>query len=223
MTKIKHTLTSVVERYKTTELVMAFILFWTPAIIFAKLAGEVLERKPIGADLAILRTIHSWSSPLFDQIFLFFTTIGNVEYVLVAAAIILAYLLYKKQRLNALILLFGVGGAAASNVILKLIFHRDRPAFWHSLVTETGYSFPSGHAMMSSALALCLVVLLWNTKWRLTAIVLGGIVVAMVGISRLYMGVHYPTDIIAGWSVSLAWVLVVAIIAKGWSRRPKGA
>ena len=216
---MKHALKTIAKRYKTTELFLAFILFWTPVVIFAKLAGEVAEKEPISTDVAILNWVHSWSSPLFDQIFLFFTTIGSVEYVLPITVLALAYLLYKKFRLNGLVLACGVGGAAAANVILKLIFHRDRPAFWHSLITETGYSFPSGHAMMSSALVFCLIVLLWNTNWRLPAIIIGGIFVIMVGLSRVYLGVHYPTDIIAGWSVSLVWILIVTAISKGLSHK----
>lgn len=162
MVDIKHIIAVTAKRYKTTGLLLAFMLFWAPAIVFAKLAGGILEREPIGTDITILNWIHSWNSPLHDQIFLFFTTIGSVEYILPLTVIALAYLLYRKFRLNALVLMFGVGGAAISNVILKLIFHRDRPAFWHSLITETGYSFPSGHAMMSSSLVFCFIVLLWS-------------------------------------------------------------
>lgn len=199
------------------QLVVAFIIFWVPVIVFAKLAGEIIENEPIGLDLTILHFIHSHSTPFFDHFFLFFTTLGNVEYLLPIAVLIFIYLLYKKQRLNALILLFSVGGAAVSNVILKAIFHRDRPAFWHSLISETGYSFPSGHAMLSSALVLCLVAMLWKTKYRFASIIGGGFVILVIGLSRLYMGVHYPTDIIAGWSVSAVWVMIVVIIAKSAS------
>lgn len=208
---------TLLKKYKTTQLVIALILFWVPVIIFAKLAGEIIERQPIGGDIVILHWIHSLSTPLLDNVFLFFTTMGSVKYVLPLAILILGYLLYKKQRLNFLIFLFGVGGAAVSNLILKHIFHRTRPSFWHSAVTETGYSFPSGHAMISSALILCLIVMLWNTRWRVVSIVLGSFIVMMIGISRLYLGVHYPTDIIAGWCVSFIWVAIVFAVARGLS------
>lgn len=214
---MKQTFLTLLKKYKTTQLAIALILFWVPVIIFAKLAGEIVERQPIGGDIAILHWIHSLSTPLLDKVFLFFTTMGSVEYVLPLAILILGYLLYKKQRLNFLIFLFGVGGAAVSNVILKYIFHRTRPSFWHSAITETGYSFPSGHAMMSSALVLCLIVILWNTRWRVVSIILGSFIVIMIGTSRLYLGVHYPTDVIAGWCVSFVWVAIVVAIARGVS------
>ena len=204
-------------RYKTYQLVIAFILFWAPVILFSKIAGEIVERAPIGLDVTILNWIHDQASPLLDGIFLFFTTAGNVEFMLAFTAIIIGFLLYKHQRTNALIIAFSVGGAAAANLILKDLFHRDRPAFWHSLITETGYSFPSGHAMISSALIIGLIVLLWNTKWRLTSIIVGGFIVLMIGLSRLYLGVHYPTDVVAGWSAGFIWALLVAMIVRDFS------
>ncbi|MDB5161813.1 MAG: acid phosphatase [Candidatus Saccharibacteria bacterium] len=219
MTELRQAVLSLFKTYKTRHLFLAFILFWTPVIIFAKLAGEIVEKEPIGWDVSVLHWIHGFSTPLLDSIFFFFTTIGGIQVILPVTIATLAYLLYKKQRLNSLIILFGVGGAAVANGILKLIFHRDRPAFWHSLVTGTGYSFPSGHAMASSALVLCLVVILWDTRWRTLTIITGVILVFMVGLSRLYFGVHYPTDVVAGWSVSLIWIVIVASIAKGVSAR----
>lgn len=216
---MKQNIQALFKKYKATQLAAAFVLFWAPVILFARLAGEIVERKPLGVDIAILHWIHNLSTPLLDDIFLFFTTIGSVEYVLPLSILILGFLIYKKQRLNSVIFLFGVGGAAAANIILKHLFQRTRPSFWHSAVTETGYSFPSGHAMASSALILCLIAILWNTRWRVASIIIGGFVVVMIGVSRLYLGVHYPTDVIAGWCVSFVWFAIVIIIARGISFR----
>ena len=71
--------------------------------------------------------------------------------------------------------------------------------------------FPSGHAMASSALALSLIVIFWSTKWRW--LVLAGAIfyVVIIALTRLYLGVHYPTDILAGWAVSCAWVAIVSV------------
>lgn len=219
MIKPKQTLTTIFKQYKAPQLAIALILFWVPVVVFLKIAGEILERQPIGIDTTLLKWIHSTATPALDAIFLFITNLGNVEYILPITAFLILYLLYKRQRVNAFIVTFGVGGAATANFILKHLFHRDRPAFWHSLITETGYSFPSGHAMLSSALILCIIAILWNTKWRIFSIIIGAIIVVLIGYSRLYMGVHYPTDIIAGWSVSAAWIVIVLFITKVTSRR----
>lgn len=217
MNSTKNKLYQTLKKHRLSRLVAAFMLFWIPVIIFSKLANEIVDRQPIGMDNSILTWIHSLTNPIFDGIFLFFTTIGNIEYILPITLLIVIYLLYKKQRLYAIFVSFGVGGAALSNLILKLIFQRSRPNFWHLLITETGYSFPSGHAMMSSALILCIMVILWKTRWKWPSLILGLCVVGLIGVSRLYLGVHYPTDVIAGWSVSLAWIVIVFAILKGIS------
>lgn len=211
---MKQFLPTFLRKYRTSRLVLAFIIFWTPVLLFAKLANEVVENEPIALDTAILQWLHAQSSPALEAIFFFFTTLGNVEFILPIALLIFGILIYKKQRINALLFAFGVGGAALANFILKLIFQRDRPSFWESIVIEHGYSFPSGHAMVSSALVLSLIVILWNTRWRIPAIIIGGFIALMIATSRLYFGVHYPTDIIAGWSVSIIWVSIVTLVAK---------
>ena len=104
-----------------------------------------------------------------------------------------------------------VGGAAAINVLTKLIFHRVRPHLWPSLTPETDYSFPSGHAMISLAVMVSLLLLAWPTRWRWPVLLAGGLFVLMVGLSRLYLGVHYPTDVLAGWAAGGAWCCAVLL------------
>jgi membrane-associated phospholipid phosphatase len=80
---------------------------------------------------------------------------------------------------------------------------------WQQIVIEKGYSFPSGHAMISCALAITIMILCWPTRWRRLAIIGGTIYFILVGISRLYLGVHYPSDVLGGWCVSIAWLYLV--------------
>lgn len=219
MDTLKQIHAQIIKRYKVQTLVVAFVLFWTPVVVFSKLAGEIVERKPIGFDVTILQWIHMQSTTFYDSFFLIITTIGNVEILLPFTLLVLAYFIYKKHYLNTLIVLFSVGGAAAANIVLKLLFQRDRPSFWQSAITETGYSFPSGHAMLSSALILSIMFITWQTRWRWPVIIVGSIMIGLIGLSRLYLGVHYPTDIIAGWSVSFVWVLIVCVIASRIARK----
>ncbi len=198
-------------------LVAAFFIFWTPVIIFSKIAGEVIEKEPIGIDYTILHAIHDQATPLLDQAFIFITNLGSAETIIIVTLLIFAYLLYKRQRQNALILFASVSGAAVANLILKALFHRIRPSLWNLVITETGYSFPSGHAMLSSALILSIIFIIWKTRWRWPGLVAGVLLIGLIGLSRLYLGVHYPTDIIAGWSVSILWLLIVLVITKNLS------
>jgi undecaprenyl-diphosphatase len=190
------------------------LVFWLPVIVFFKIAGELIEKEPVFFDDTILHWIHAHSTHFYDKFFVIITTLGDVAIIAPIAFLIAAFFWYKRQRTNALIIAFSFFGAGAANFVLKALFHRHRPAFWHSAITETGYSFPSGHAMLSSALVLSLIVVLWPTRWRWLAVAVGGLFVLLVGASRLYLGVHYPTDIIAGWCASLAWVVIVVWVIK---------
>jgi Membrane-associated phospholipid phosphatase len=152
------------------------------------------------------------ASPAFDSFFVAFTELGGLIVVPIVTFALFVYLLIKKQYPKALLVSVGVGGAAAIAYILKSVFDRPRPDLWEWLIVETQFSFPSGHAVASSALAFCVVILVWRTKWRTLAIVLGGIYVLAIGVSRLYLGVHYPTDILGGWLLSTAWVALVTSV-----------
>jgi undecaprenyl-diphosphatase len=103
---------------------------------------------------------------------------------------------------------FGIAvvGSAVLDVAAKDYFARMRPDLWVSLTPETTYSFPSGHAMASATLGTALVILCWPTRWRWPMTVASLVFVLLVGVSRVYLGVHYPSDILAGWSAAIAWV-----------------
>ena len=185
------------------------VYFWVPAIIFLALADEVREKEPLPGDVSILTGINSFASPLLDNIFLAITALGSAFTVIVAVTAAAAAMYYLGKRRGALFLLFAAGGTALINSLFKLFFARERPELWEQLVTEPGYSFPSGHAMISSALALSVILLTWHTKYRWYAVVFGILYTLSVSISRVYLGVHFPSDIVAGWCVSVLWVLTL--------------
>lgn len=113
-----------------------------------------------------------------------------------------------------------LAGSGILNVAAKHYFGRARPSLWESLSPETTYSFPSGHAMGSMTLAAVLVLLAWRTRWRWPVLVLMSAFVVMVGLSRVYLGVHYPSDILAGWAAALAWTLGVFLLVFRRAYRP---
>jgi undecaprenyl-diphosphatase len=84
-------------------------------------------------------------------------------------------------------------------------------------------SFPSGHAMASMALAVALIVLLWPTRWRYPMLLGGIFFTIMVGLSRIYLGVHYPSDVLAGWVASLAWVMGLSRVLYGRFGKPSAS
>lgn len=206
--------TKIISTQTLQRLGVAFALFFIPVYLFVELADEVRERDTLPFDETVLRAVNSVASPLLDAMAVAITQLGGVIGVLAITAGAVLILWGRGLHKKALLLLIGVGGGVILNVLLKAIFQRDRPQLWERIVTENSYSFPSGHAMASSALALSLIVLFWPTKWRWLVVIIASLYMIVIALTRLYLGVHYPTDILAGWMVSGAWVaLVMSIVS----------
>lgn len=193
-----------------TRLAASFAITLIMAAVFAVLARDVHQGDTLAFDQSVLRSINEHSSDGLNAFFLIVTEFGGVTAVTIVSIVLFCYLLYKNKRYGALLVAAGVGGAAAINYLAKITFERTRPDLWQQLITETTYSFPSGHSAGSSALAVCVVALLWRTKWRIPAVCIASVYIIVIGFSRMYLGVHYMTDVIAGWIVGITWVLIVA-------------
>ncbi len=193
-----------------------FIAYLLPVIAFAMLADEVGEGSTLPLDTAILQSVHSLHNVSLDWLALHATELGSIWWVGGVTAILFGLFLYRRQFTSAVIIAGGVGGSMAINLILKALFQRDRPQLWERIVTENSYSFPSGHAMASAALAISIIVILWPTRWRWWAVAVGALYMIAIAFTRLYLGVHYPTDIIAGWLMAGAWVVLLAAVVRNW-------
>jgi membrane-associated phospholipid phosphatase len=201
------------------DFVRSTVYFWVPALLFIVIANQIRSSEPLPGDVGILTTIHTFTSSTLTTILELITALGSAPFVVSGVAVASATLWYLKYRRYALFLAFAAGGAAAINVVLKLFFTRERPDLWQHLVIEDGYSFPSGHAMISSTLALAVIVLAWRTKYRWAALIIGVLYMLLVGISRLYLGVHYPSDVIGGWCVSILWVVTLHHVFARYQKR----
>lgn len=202
------------------ELCVYLGIFLAIFATFAYIAREVTEGETLPRDQNILLFINSISSPAMDQSMLLVTTLGSPTAVVIAASVVAAaYLRARRWRAFTLILA-SIVGAGLLESVLKMVFARQRPELWGLLVHEPTYSFPSGHAAMSMALVAALVLIAWQTKWRWYVICGGTVFTLLVGFSRMYLGVHYPTDVLAGWVVAIGWVFVVATVlgATSWQR-----
>lgn len=182
--------------------------------IFAYIAKQVQDGDTLTKDTQILLAINSHSSSFFDMAALVITYTGNILSVVVMSILLGAWL-YKKKRIRSVVqVLFTLGGAIAANALLKLIFQRERPELWQLMTHESTYSFPSGHALITAAFAVTILIIGWNSRYRWLIVALASIYTLSVGLSRLYLGVHYPTDVIAGWSIGIAWAIAVALILR---------
>lgn len=180
-------------------------------LVFAKLAEDIWQHEGFSWDIPILLTLHQASNPLWDKVMLTFTQLGGASSMAAVAALALVALFYMRRFDQMGFFAVSIGGVAILNPLLKHVFHRMRPDLWPQLTPEHDYSFPSGHAMGSMAVIAGLVILAWPTRWRWPALLLGVLFVLGVGTSRLYLGVHYPSDVLAGWVAALTWTAGVAL------------
>ncbi len=194
------------------------VLFWVPALVFIGVAVAVRGNRPLPGDIAVLQFLYTLSSPLLDSIFIVITFLGSGAVVVPIAAFVAIALYRKCRRGDALYILFSIGGTIIINQLLKVLFGRSRPELWEQIITEQSYSFPSGHAMLSSAVAFTAILLLWSTRYRWRAVIGGAAYFLLVSLSRLYLGVHYPSDVIAGWIVSFIWALFLYRIFSRYRR-----
>ncbi len=189
------------------HLIGLFVLVLLPLYLFGILAEDVMEKEYIFFDQPFLWFVHAHATPALDNLMVFFSRAGSGLVLVPFDTLIFILLFLKKQRREAFFWGLAVGGAALINFLAKLGFSRARPSLWAPLLPETTFSFPSGHAMQSMAVGTALVIVLWHTRWRYVVLLLSASFVLAVGLSRIYLGVHYPSDILAGWCASVAWVV----------------
>ncbi|WP_009632420.1 phosphatase PAP2 family protein [Synechocystis sp. PCC 7509] len=209
-------LLSLLLKVRIGGLLLAGIALW----VFAQIAEEVLEVESYAFDTNILLTIRSWRSPPLDLLMLGITFIGDPFVLLISCLILGAWLLQRKQKSEATTLAIAAIGAIGLNVLLKQLFSRARPALWDRVVDVGQYSFPSGHAMVSMVIYGFIGYIL-ATRYRrqqVWIISLTTLLVVAIGFSRLYLGVHWPTDIIAGYAAGIVWLIACISSSKIWHR-----
>ncbi len=183
-----------------------------------------MEERATSFDSEVIRIVQGWESAPATRIALILSQIGStggVTVLVVAIGALLAAVLGHRKEL--LLLVFSVSGAALFNLLLKGVFQRERPNLYR-LAEETGFSFPSGHSMAAFALYGVLAYLLWrhiaSKKGRLALIALAALLVLSIGLSRIYLGVHYPSDVLAGYLASMVWLGLGIELFRGWIRKP---
>ena len=189
-----------------------FVCVLAPLFLFGELAERVREPATIPFDEPILRLMQRHAAPWLDQAMLFASRAGSGPWVTAFDVLVCALLLARRRRLQALYWTLATGGAALLNLLAKHSYARERPDLWPSLAPESSFSFPSGHAMQSMALAAALVVLAWHTRLRWPLLAGGAAFTLAVDVSRVYLGVHFPSDVLAGWCASLAWAAGLALL-----------
>jgi undecaprenyl-diphosphatase len=174
------------------------------------LCQEVWDRETFGLDTTLLLALHHWSTPTLDRLMVSVTRLGDPELVVAVVLVNLVWFLSRGRMFTAWMLIVACAGALVLNQGLKLAFARPRPVLWSPLIHETSYGFPSGHALGSLVLYgfLAHVYACWYPRQSRWIYGITTSAITLIGFSRLYLGVHFPTDIVAGYSVGFLWLLL---------------
>jgi undecaprenyl-diphosphatase len=208
----------------TPPLLVGLVSAVVSLVLFTALADEMLEGDTRQFDSAVRLFVHAHSSATLTTIMQFFTLLGSpLSVSIIAAASCGALWFNGHTRRAALIAITAVGGSLLMWV-LKLAFHRQRPEPFFDTQLPASYSFPSGHSLMSFCLcgaAAALFSANQKKRWVRVAIWTTAFVVAgSIGYSRIYLGVHYPSDVLAGYLGAIVWVSGVGIAYQKWRKLP---
>lgn len=198
------------ERWRRLLLLFAGLLL--PLWGFGALAAELHEGEAFAFDAPLLLFARDLATHGFDRLFVAISALGYEWGVVPVDLALVAWLGLKRWKREGLFAGLALGGSALLNLATKQWFARERPSLWASIAPEATYSFPSGHAMGSMTLAWVAVLLAWRTRWRLPVSVAAVAFVVLVGMSRVYLGVHYPSDILAGWCAASAWAVTCYLL-----------
>lgn len=189
------------------RLLLLFACILAPLCVLGGLAAEVHQRERIAFDEPLLLFARASADAGLDRWFLWLSRAGHAYGVVPADLLLVAVLALRRHAREAVFAAIALGGSALLNIGAKHGFARARPSLWESIAPEASYSFPSAHAMGSATLACVLVALAWNTRWRWPVLLGSAAFVLGVGLSRVYLGVHYPSDVLAGWAAAMAWAM----------------
>jgi undecaprenyl-diphosphatase len=207
----------------------AVLLLTACAFAFAKIAGEVGRGKGAGEtrtfDQAVLRALRNpadLADPVgpawLEEVGRDMTALGGIGVLTLVTVASIGFLLVQRRRRLALLLAAAIGGGQALSLTLKHHFDRPRPALVPHLSWTATSSFPSGHALTATVTYLTLALLLARTEstWRAKVylVTVAALLSMLVGVSRVYMGVHWPTDVIAGWAAGTMWAILAWLVVR---------
>ena len=212
------------ERFRPgTPLGLALTLLLAVLVLLVTVIGTVVDDvvendELVGLDSPIERTVLGWRTDGLTVVMRALTQLGSAYVVI---PVLLAAGLLARRALGTwrpmVFLAVVVGGATATSTVIKILVARPRPTSG-ALVHALGYAFPSGHSTTGAATWLSLAVLgsyfTRSAARRVLMMVLAVLVVAGIGLSRVYLGVHAPTDVLGGWALGAAWVAGVAVLGR---------
>jgi undecaprenyl-diphosphatase len=208
-------LTFVAAAWLAAGLAFSTFVVWA----FVELTDEVVEGESRAFDTAVLLWIHRTFPGWLDGTMRFITALGYYWVVLPLLVAAVFYFYRRGWRLSAVLLLVSTGGSIVLTTVLKSVFRRARPELFDSGYQASFYSFPSGHATVAVGFyGMLTLILAYRLRGmaRWVVAVSGILIVLLIGFSRLYLGVHFPTDVLAGYLAALLWLVCVGAVYALW-------
>ena len=189
-------------------------------VVFIWLAVVTSGPAPPLVDIAIREAVHGWASESLTAAMKFVTGLGGGYFLWLFGTVIVLALVRANRRREAAFFVIAVVGANAWNEGMKLLFHRARPEAYFGYELPTNYSFPSGHSFVSFCFYLALAEMVMEAHWPLGRKVAlwcaVAVLVLAIGLSRVYLGVHYPSDVLGGYAAAVAWTFAVRGATARW-------
>jgi undecaprenyl-diphosphatase len=211
-------------------LLLLVLLGAASLFVFAKLASEMVEGDTLAFDRWLLTALRSTADPSVPAgpfwlraTMIDITALGGGVILTLITIIAAGYLAAARKTATAAFLVASIVGGAVTGSLLKLAFARARPDLVAHLVDVHSNSFPSGHALNSAVTYLTLGALLARTEEsrtiRIYVMAAAILLTLLIGSSRVYLGVHWPSDVLAGWSLGAAWAVLCSLAARALQRR----
>jgi membrane-associated phospholipid phosphatase len=186
-------------------------------VVFGFLAEDVRAQEASALDALATTFLHSLASPMLDAAMNGATFLGSDLTLIPVLVVAVVYLISRRHRREAVFVMVALGGSVLANATMKLFFHRARPELaWADVLPD--FSFPSGHSMNSMVFYLSLALVVWRlrgARWGMAATVLAVVLAVLIGLSRIYLGYHYLTDVVGGFSAAIIWLAIVVAVFRG--------
>jgi undecaprenyl-diphosphatase len=197
------------------RLLIGLILAVAALIFFGWLASEIFEGETKIFDETIRQAVNQIASPGLTKLMIFISFIGSAIFLVPLGVIVLIIFLRLKWRRAAVLFVITMAGEIILDLTLKRFYGRVRPVPFFDYPLPSSYSFPSGHALGSfcfyGILAWLITTRLENRTARIVIRILAAILIFLMGFSRIYLGVHYPSDVVGGYSAALVWTVTVGL------------
>ncbi len=185
-------------------------------LLLSWLTEEVLEGETRQFDEVTRSAIHQVASPGLTTLMRGTSFLGSTLFLTALTVIVVLCFAIRRWRREAILFAITMVGAALLDITLKHTFHRARPIPYFNIVAPSSYSFPSGHSLASfcfyGALAAILTTRFKNVRSQFAIWSSAAIIILLIGFSRIYLGVHYTTDVLAGFAAALIWIIVVRFV-----------